>query len=194
MPIEVELKARVRDRPALLARLRRMAPGRPSLYRDVYYDRPDRSLDRAGRQELRLRTVESAEGHRYLLTFKGRMLDPTSSPEYETEVAHLPAADAILSALGFEHVIAYVKRCVSFTFASAGRTVTATVVEVPALDHEAFIEVETLIDDPDERPAARAVVRDVLAGLGLADTDLEPTFYVDLVSSRRATAGAAPPS
>jgi adenylate cyclase class 2 len=182
--IEVELKARVPDPDTVRAALWARTNGEMSTYRDTYYDWPDRRLTRAGRQELRVRVIETDHGARCVLTFKGAMLDESSTPEYETEVSSPAAVDAILSALGLEHVIAYTKRCENFRFQAHGYPIVATLVRVPELDG-AFVEIETLI--PDGAPAGEAdkAIRGTLVDLGLGEHDLEPAFYIDMITAGR---------
>jgi len=185
MAIEVELKARVSEPGRVRAVLAERSSGEVSTYRDTYYDWPDRRLTGNGRQELRVRIIETAGRTRCLLTFKGAMLDEASTPEFETDVADAKAIDQILSALGLEHLIAYTKECENFRFDAAGHPIVATVVTVPEVDGT-FIEIETLV--PDGRPLddGHRAIQGVLTDLGLSEDDLEPTFYIDMVAARRA--------
>lgn len=187
MAIEVELKARVSEPDRVRAVLAQRSTGDISTYRDTYYDWPDRRLTEDGRQELRVRIVESTAGGRCLLTFKGAMLDEASTPEYETDVADPKAIDQILTGLGLEHMIAYTKECENFRFEAAGYRIVATMVTVPEIDGT-FIEVETLVPDGEPVDDGQRAIRGVLTDLGLGEDDLEPTFYIDLVTARRAGA------
>lgn len=186
MAIEVELKARVADPDHVRGELERRADAVASTYRDTYYDWPDRRLTSNGRQELRVRVIETDTASRCLLTFKGAMLDKASTPEHETDVASPEAIAAILAGLGLQHLIAYTKHCQNYTFDVDGHQITATLVTVPELDG-VFIEVETLIPDGVPADTAKTAIRRVLADLGLSEEDLEPTFYVDMVTTRRRT-------
>jgi len=187
MAIEVELKARVTDRSRVRGALKARDPGEASTYRDTYYDWPDRRLLRNGRQELRVRVIEVGGRTRYVLTFKGTMLDEASTPEYETGVADAVAIDQVLSALGLERVISYTKQCENFTFDVRDHRIVATLVTVPELDGT-FIEIETLVADGQPVDSGREAIKGVLTDLGLGENDLEPTFYVDMVAGRRAEA------
>lgn len=184
MPIEVELKAKVTNPAAVLGHLRQWADGDVSTYTDTYYDFEDHRLTRAGRKELRLRIVDRPSGRRALWTFKGAMLDHASTPEWETEIADPPAADAILTGLGLRPLISYTKRCENFRFTAHGRQILATLVTVPEINGT-FLEVETLVPDGSARADALDAVRAVLTDLEIIDADLEPTFYIDLVLARR---------
>lgn len=184
MPVEVELKVRVTDPDAVVGRLRSWAEGEVSTYADTYYDFPDHRLTETGRQELRLRVIDKPADRRAVWTFKGTMLDTASTPEWETEVADAQTADAILTGLGMQHLIAYTKRCENFRFTAHGHPVVATVVTVPEVDGT-FLEVETIVPDDTARDDARNAIHGVLADLGLTEADLEPTFYIDLVMAQR---------
>jgi adenylate cyclase class 2 len=65
-----------------------------------------------------------------------------------------------------------------------GLRIVATAVAVPELDGT-FVEIETLVSDHAPVDAAYAAIRRVPADLGLSDSDLEPAFYIDMISARR---------
>ena len=185
MAIEVEVKVAVTDPDTVQHALAARAPGERSVYQDTYYDYPDRRLTSAGRREVRLRVIRTETSSRARLTFKDAMLDATSTPEHESGVEDPDAVHAILTGLGLEPVIAYRKECANHAFEHAGHRVLATLVRVPEIDRW-FLEVETLVPDDHPTDQAAVVVWDVLAGLGLGPDDEESTFYIDLVTARRA--------
>lgn len=182
--IEAELKARVRDPEALHARLRRLAEGEVSVYRDTYYDRPGHGLTAEGR-ELRVRAVETGGMRRTILTYKEPAVEVESGskPEHETKVADPAVIDIVLRALGAEVLVAFEKRCTNYRFTAAGRDMLATVVTVPELDGT-FIELETLVAEYAVDQALRDV-RAVLAELGITDGDLTTEQYTDAVMQAR---------
>lgn len=182
MPIEAELKARVRDTPALLAALDTRAKGESALYRDHYFDSPDGSFAAAG-HELRIRTVETHDSTRHILTYKAPAVDQTSGskPEHETRVADPDAAIAIVRGLGYRTQIAFTKHCRNYSLHEHGRDLLATVVTVPEIDGT-FIEVETIIPAEDDLPAALETVRSVLVSLGIHEADLTDELYTDAVA------------
>jgi adenylate cyclase, class 2 len=188
MAIEVELKVRVPDRDSVVGWLAGQAAGEPSTYRDTYYDWPDGALERDGRKELRVRVIDRTNGSRVLVTFKAPMLDSTSTPEYETTVADADSMDAILRGLGLAHAIAYKKHCINYRFQHQGLAITATVVDVPELPDDTFLEVEALVGDGENTGDALAAIRSVLGQLGLSDDDREDEFYIDMVRRQRAGA------
>lgn len=189
MPIEVERKARVADPDRVKALLARRAGAEASTYDDTYYDWPDGRLARDGGQELRVRVIETDDRQRrVLLTFKAAMLDRSSTPEFETTVGDASTIDAILTGLGLVHLVAFRKHCWNFAFRADDHDIKATVVQVPELAGETFLEVETIVDTPARTSAATAAVDDVLTGLGLGDQDLTDELYVDRIRARR-TAG-----
>ncbi|MEU6394114.1 class IV adenylate cyclase [Streptomyces sp. NPDC046939] len=186
MPVEAELKARVRSPEEVVARLDGWAEPRVEVYRDTYYDRPGEVLGRAD-QELRVRTVHnSGSGDtRTVLTFKAAAVDEGSGskPEYETHVDDADATHAILRGLGYVEVIAFEKHCRNYSFVAHGRRMLATLVRVPELDGT-FIELEAIVD-ASEVGAALEDVRSVLAELGIAGEDLTRETYTSAVAARR---------
>ncbi|MEU1373151.1 class IV adenylate cyclase [Streptomyces triculaminicus] len=182
--IEAELKARVRDPEAVVRQLGERATARFEVYKDTYYDRPDRTLEKAG-QELRVRTVHGADSTRTVLTFKDAAVeeDSGSKPEHETEAADSGAVHAILLGLGYRPVIAFEKRCRNYDVEAVGRRMLATFVRVPEIDG-IFLELETLVDEA-EVPAALDDLRTVLAELGIGPEDLTRELYTEAVAARR---------
>lgn len=185
MPIEAELKARVHDVPAVRAALIVRASARPAVYRDAYFDRA-RDGFMAGGRELRLRTVETPQSVRTVLTFKAPALDEASGskPEYETVVGDREAAAAILAGLGYEPVLAFSKHCENFEFGHADYLMLATLVTVPEVDGT-FLEVETIVESSEELAAALDAVREVMRGAGVGPQDFTTELYTDAVSRAR---------
>ncbi|WP_371516052.1 class IV adenylate cyclase [Kitasatospora sp. NBC_01300] len=191
MAIEAELKAVVRDPEGVRGQLAaRHGAGRVEVYRDTYYDAPDGSLMGADR-ELRIRTVHGPDDTRTVLTYKGARVDEASGskPESETEVEDADAAHEIVRGLGFIPRIAFEKRCRNYGFQRDGRHLLATLVRVPELDDATFIEVETTAattaaTEADLGPAL-ALVRAVLAELGINEADLITELYTDAVAAAR---------
>ncbi|WP_030460155.1 class IV adenylate cyclase [Kitasatospora sp. NRRL B-11411] len=184
MAIEAELKARVHDPEGVTAALEEAhGPGRAEVYRDTYYDDPAGSLTDTDR-ELRIRTVYGNGSTRTVLTYKGARVDggSGSKPESETRVDGPDAAHAILRGLGYLPRIAFEKHCRNYGFAVDGHQVLATLVRVPEIDGT-YLEVETPTPDEASLPAALAVVRGVLRGLGITDRDLTTELYTEAVAA-----------
>lgn len=192
--IEAELKARVRNPEYVMRRLDHMTEGRAEVYRDTYYDDPSGALG-AGDQELRVRTIHGPDSPRSVLTYKGARVDKESGskPEYETRVDNPEAVHAMLRGLGYVPAIAFQKRCRNYEFSSHGRSLLATLVQVPEIEGT-FLEVETMVPEENELPAALNDVRSVMGELGIHDEDFTTELYTDAVASWRAPAeGTAPP-
>ncbi len=183
MPIEAELKARVRDVPALLAALDEQAEAEKAVYRDRYFDSPDGSFASSGR-ELRIRTVETDAGVRHILTFKQPAVDAASGskPEYETVVGDADTAEAIVLGLGYRTMIAFSKHCANYRWNEQDRDLLATVVTVPEIDGT-FIELETITETENELVTALEVVRAALGRLGVSAGDLTTELYTDAVAA-----------
>jgi adenylate cyclase, class 2 len=184
VPIEAELKARVRDSATLRKLLDQRAAGETSVYHDTYYDDPSGTLTTAGR-ELRVRTITSHDGSRVLLTYKAPAADEESGskPEYETTAGDAGTLDAILTSLGYVHLVAFEKHCTNYTFTSHGRRMLATLVTVLELDGT-FLEVETLAA-ADEVDDALRTVRRVMDDLGIDAVDLTTEQYTEAVLAAR---------
>lgn len=185
MPIEVERKARVADPDKLHGLLAARADAEASTYHDTYYDWPNGSLELDGRRELRVRVIETSTGRQTVLTFKDTPLDGTSVPEHETTVDDPAALDTILTGLGLAHTIRFQKRCWNYTFEANGHQIKASVVQVPELDGETFVEVETIVDTTDLTSAASAAIDQVLASVDLGEDDLTDELYTDRVRAQR---------
>jgi adenylate cyclase class 2 len=188
--IEAELKAIVHDVDAVSAALGQRAQARKSTYADRYFDYPDRRLTKQGR-ELRVRTITDDSGQtRVLLTYKEPALDASSDskPEYETTVENANILVTVLAALGVEEFIAFQKYCVNYRFTAWERALLATVVTIPELKNQTFIEVETMVDT-DDLNVALGIVRSVLRELGISENDLTIETYTDAVIAQRRRLG-----
>ncbi|MEW1862386.1 class IV adenylate cyclase [Streptomyces sp. NPDC088194] len=183
--IEAELKARVRDPEHVHAELEKRAVGRAEVYHDTYYDTPDRELT-GGDRELRVRTVHGPDSTRTVLTYKGARVDDASGskPESETAVTDASAVHEIVRGLGYTPVIEFEKRCRNYSIEAHGRSMLATLVQVPEVDGQHWIELETIVPD-DQVDAALDDVRAVLVELGIEDGDLTTEQYTDAVAASR---------
>jgi adenylate cyclase, class 2 len=186
MAVEAELKARLRNPEQVRQRLAERAPAEHSGYADRYFDFPDRRLTSAG-YEVRLRTITQNAGNtRSLLTFKEPAVDAASDskPEHETSVSDPNVVAPLFGALGLVELIAFEKRCTNYRFTVHGLDVLATMAEVPELDGEVFVEVETLAASEDV-DVALEVVRRVMDELGVSAGELTTETYTDAVAARR---------
>jgi len=192
--IEAELKARVHNPEYVVGQLDRKAEGRAEVYRDTYYDDPSGNLD-ARDQELRVRTIHGSNSTRSVLTYKSARIDSESGskPEHETRVDNPEAVHAMLGGLGYVPAIVFQKRCRNYEFSSHGRSLLATLVQVPEIEGT-FLEIETMVQEESELSAALADVRSVMSELGIHEGDFTTELYTDAVAERRASdTGATPP-
>lgn len=90
----------------------------------------------------------------------------------------------VLGALGAREIISFVKHCTNYRFGSAGPELLATVVTVPELAGQTFVELETVAES-DELDEALDVVRAVLGELGIGPDDFTTEQYTDAVAARR---------
>jgi adenylate cyclase, class 2 len=186
MAVEAELKARLEHPDRVRGALAALADVERADYADTYYDDDGRSLE-AGQRELRIRTTTVAGRRRHILTYKDAPVhaDSGSKPEHETDVTQPRAVDALLTALGYQPVIAFTKHCENYTFEYDGLTVLSTVVTVPELDGT-FLEVETMADERDVGSALETL-RDLLEELGVPGSALTTEVYTQAVGRRRRT-------
>lgn len=185
MPVEAELTAVVRDPGRVRGKLAERARAETSVYADTYYDRPDHSMDRDG-YEMRVRTITTGVDRRVVLTYKEPAVDETSGskPEHETTVGDPVVMATIFKALDLVELIAFEKHCENYRFAEAGLEMLATLVTIPELGGRTFIELETMAEPNDLKPAL-AAVRAVLDDLGVTEDDAVRESYTDMVAERR---------
>lgn len=186
MPVEAELKARVRDVVAVRTALTARAVQRRAVYHDTYFDAPERSFMAEG-HELRLRSIETVDSVRHVLTFKAPAVDEASGskPEHETAVANRDATREIVLGLGYRVAIEFTKNCENFEFSDNEYDMLATLVTVPELD-DTFLELETIVPSAAEVADALDAVRRVLATLGIAEDDFTTELYTDAVARAQA--------
>jgi adenylate cyclase class 2 len=172
------------------AELNRRAVPETSVYADTYYDRLDQSMVAAG-YELRLRTITTDATTRVVLTYKQPAIDSSGSkPEHETTVGDPAILHTIFTGVGLVDIIAFRKHCDNYRFTTHGRDLLATVVQIPELDGQTFLELETMVE-PDDVRDALTVLRTVLGELGVAAEELTTETYTNRVAARRSM-GTAP--
>lgn len=179
--IEAELKARVPNPEAVRALLAARATEERAVYYDAYYDWPDGRLTSSG-CELRRRIVEDVVSGRRTsyLTFKAAAVDAASDskPEHEATLGPGGQIVAILGGLGLVEWVRYTKHCLNYRFIADDRYLLATLVTVPELEGT-YLEVESIVE-PHRVDGALAVIRGVLADLGLLD-HLDSSKYTEAV-------------
>jgi adenylate cyclase, class 2 len=184
--VEAELTAVLRDPDHVHAELTKRAQPETSVYADTYYDRPDHSMDRNG-YELRVRTITTGDTRRVVLTYKEPAVhDSGSKPEHETTVANPDVLGTLFAGLGLVELIAFEKHCTNYRFTDHGRDLLATVTQIPELDGQTFLELETMTA-PSQVPAALTVLHAVLSELDVTDDDLSSESYTDRIAARRRT-------
>ncbi|MFE0188978.1 class IV adenylate cyclase [Streptomyces sp. NPDC058989] len=192
--IEAELKARVHNPEYVMGQLDRITEGRAEVYQDTYYDDPSGRLG-AQDQELRVRTIHGPDSTRSLLTYKSARIDAESGskPEHETRVDDAEAVHAMLRGLGYVTAISFRKHCRNYEFRSHGRSLLATLVQVPEIEGT-FLEVETMVSKEKELSSALDDVRSVMGELGIHADDFTTVLYTDAVAARLAPDTGQPDS
>jgi predicted adenylyl cyclase CyaB len=180
--IEVELKARLRDRDAVLRAVSSFARAEGAVDKsDEYWHGPDWRLNR-GSRGFRVRR----EGGDPVVAFKTKRSEGGIEINRETEfkVSDRGAFIEFALRLGCERF--YSKRKKGLKFRAGGEVplpaaATIEIVEVEGLGD--FIEIEALLEDED--PAAIALaqgeIRALLARAGVPESDIESRFYSELL-------------
>jgi len=184
MPIEVEQKFHVTDRPRLERRLAELPAAQPRasvVQVDCYFAHPSRDFASTD-EALRLRRV----GELNYITYKGPKLDATTKTRREIEIA-LPngehsAAEAadLLEALGFRRVAEVRKQRVHVALQWQDREVCVSLDEVEGLG--SFVELETMASE-DDLPAAQACLASLCDRLNLGNG--ERRSYLELLLAGR---------
>jgi len=180
--MEIELKARVRDKAAVTARVESFARYMRSFDKsDEYWHGPDWRFVR-GTKGFRLRM----DGEKAIVTFKQKRNDGgiEINRETEFEVSDAAAFKALVERVGCEPF--YRKRKTGKAYDYDGCTVE--LVNIEGLGE--FIEIERLIerDDPAEIALAQGSIRAILAMSGVPDGEIEGRSYSELVLGAKARA------
>ena len=189
--IEVELKARVRDRAAVEAAVAAFArPVGKVEKRDAYWHGPDWRLNR-GARGFRIRSEGPAafgagSGATSVVTFKTKRSEGgiEINREREFQVSDPEAFIEFALRLGCEPFYDKSKSGLAFKAASPGacpEEITIEIIEVAGLGD--FIEIEAILEDEDPARLALAQgeIRAILARAGLGEGDIEPRFYSELL-------------
>jgi predicted adenylyl cyclase CyaB len=189
--IEVELKAHVRSRAAVLAAVSSFARAEGEVDKsDEYWHGPDWRLHR-GSRGFRIRsegpTADGGGGPSTVVNFKNKRSEGgiEINRECEFEVSDREAFVEFALRLGCESFYSKRKKGrkfrASLSEAEGGGEATIELVEVVGLGD--FLEIEILL--PDEDPAAVALaqgeLRSLLARAGVGEDQIEPRYYSELL-------------
>jgi predicted adenylyl cyclase CyaB len=179
--IEVELKARLRDRAAVEAAVGAFASrAEPVDKRDSYWHGPDWRLHR-GARGFRIRS----EGGSSVVTFKAKRSEGGIEINREREfgVSDAGAFIEFAQRLGCEPFYDKRKRGNKYSVGrgEGGGSATVEIVEVEGLGP--FIEIEVLLedDDPARIALAQGEIRGLLARSGVSEDDIESRYYSELL-------------
>jgi adenylate cyclase class 2 len=181
--LEIEQKFARADFAAVERRLSEWGAGPPEEHNeaDHYFNAPDRDFARTD-EAFRLRRV----GRANCLTYKGPKRDPNVKIRTELEVP-LPDGDEaaaqftqLLTHLGYRPVAVVRKHRRGYRLRRGGFDLNVCLDEVDELGR--FAEVE-IVAPEEQLAAARAVLTETVAALGL--TDLERRSYLGLLLASR---------
>ena len=184
---EIELKAHVRDCGAVRRNLAQFATYVERVRKDDrYYRRPDAEETDTPSVRIRTERAASAEGKetvRHVLTYKrkqrrGRI---EVNEELESLLENPAALDTFLQDSG--HAVYLRKRKESEFYTVSGGTGRTHIelCDVPPLGW--FIEIEILCEENSGATIARAQaeLRALLSRCGIADSEIEPRYYSELL-------------
>ncbi len=185
MGFEIEIKFRVDDLSALAGRLvaRGAIPGPDEATVDHYLAHPARDFAQTD-EALRIRRV----GDENRVTYKGPKRGGPTKTREEIELPFgqgeesFAQMETLFQRLGFRPVATTAKVRTSYRIVVAGRRLDVCLDLAEGLG--IFAEVETLVEDAEDLPAAQAAVLDLAGSLGL--TELEPKSYLRMTLERAA--------
>jgi adenylate cyclase class 2 len=181
--IEIELKARLRDRAATVATVSAFAGAGSEVDKsDEYWRGPDWRAS-PGARDFRLRV----EGGSSTVNFKAKRSEGgiEVNRESEFDVSNRPAFVEFIRRLGCEPHYAKRKRGLKFSLAEEGAyagPATIEILEVPGLGD--FIEIEILLEWEDPAAVERAgrEIRALLSRSGVSEEAVESRFYSELLT------------
>jgi adenylate cyclase class 2 len=175
---EIEIKVRVHDKAALLARLKNMGVtmSPPITQRDVVYATPGAADNEPGANWLRIRTEDNSK---VILTLKKSVVGHLDSIEHETVVDNAKELEEIIKQLGYELYSDLTK------IRSKGKlgNIELCVDEVPSLG--TFIEAEKLMQHDADHDTVVAELWQLLSKLDLQKTDEMHQGYDVLLRKQR---------
>lgn len=185
--MEVEIRYRTTDQAGVIRKLvgwgATLAQDRVDV--DHYFNPPGRDL-RCTDESFRLRRIAATN----CLTYKGPRRDTQTKSRLEIEVplaAGDPTADSalrLLRALGFQPVVTVRKRRQVYQLQREGFPIEVCFDDVEQVG--AFIELEILTSE-EQYPAARTVVLQTAAELGLTEKENRSYLGMVLEAERRQT-------
>jgi predicted adenylyl cyclase CyaB len=181
--IEVELKARVRDRAAVESAVAAFAARVREVDKaDSYWRAPSWRTD-AAKKDFRVRQEDGAS----VVTFKEKRVEGgiEVNLEREFEVSDPDAFGALALRLGCEP--SYEKRKRGTMYEAAAKCASSGVASIEIVEVVGlgvFIEIEELLAEADAAAVARArdEILDLLALSGCGEADIESRFYSELLS------------
>ena len=185
--IEVELKARLRDRAAAEAAVGSFAESVGAFdKRDGYWHGPDWRANR-GMKGFRLRTEVGADlAPENVVTFKSKRSEGGIEINREVEFAVSDRSSFLefILRLGCEPFYDKRKTGVAFKVAASGSypyAATVEMVEIEGLGD--FIEIEILLESEEAGAVdlARREILELLSLAGVAESEIEPRFYSELL-------------
>ena len=176
---EIETKYRVRDLDTLLTALEAagVKPAEAVLQDDQAYASKgwDASMGKVGHTFARLRTLD---GETHVFTTKTPLANSMECVEFETTIANREQMHGAIMAMGFEPTVRIVKHRRT---GEAGR-IGVCVDLVEGLG--AFLELELMVDDDRDGPAAQSELDEWARGLGVELERTDHTYDILLLTAK----------
>lgn len=191
---EIELKAHVYDRDALVQKVKTFATFSQKLLKnDTYYHLPKENA--TGEQDVcvRLRTeVEITDTHtkqKHIFTYKRKEkkvsdngIETEFNDEKECELSSFDALESFFQDAGFTPYLTKQKSVEDYIVNTPCGKATLELCEVARLGD--FLEIEILSESNDEKTVSRiqAELKNLLAKCGIPETDIENRYYSELLA------------
>lgn len=197
--IEIEIKAHVADRNAVINRLNTIARFCTTVTRDdSYWALPESGGKKMPsirvRRETYTQGLEKSQP-RTILTYKRKEKRTGSdgtvcevNEELETVIADVAPLETFFADSGLQTRLKKHKEVMDWEYVLPNGTVaTLELCSVPPLGDFLEIEILSQSQDPHVQEAHRAALKAILLEVGLTESDIEPRYYSELLAAQKIT-------
>ncbi|MFW9972469.1 MAG: class IV adenylate cyclase [Candidatus Odinarchaeota archaeon] len=116
------------------------------------------------------------------ITYKGKKLDPSTKTrkEHEIKIEDIDTMKLLLKELGFEEIITIKKERELYEFEFKNYYIEALIDYIPILN-QYFLEVEFLLDSPENLENSKEILFDFLNSLGIKKEESIRKSYLELI-------------
>ena len=194
--IEVEIKVRISDPEAISIKFKNHGGVyKLSLdHEDVYFNMPEGLRDFKETDEA-LRLRKSIEFNKfdeaiekkinYYLTYKGKKMDKSTKTreEIDVKIEDIEKTRKLLRLLGFQEIFTVKKERELYEFKFKTYHIEALIDYIPILKHY-FIEVECLLESPENIESSRDVLFEFLNLFGIKKEESIRKSYLELIADK----------